>query len=278
MQNVWGKAFGNIQTIRTSGCATGYHARTGGIFVGVDYCPINTICLGGGFAFTNDNVKWHNTEADALLKTYYGFLYSSFNYELCFLEAIGSLSYTCVDGNRYIRASSALDRRASHENHAFAFSGRLKGGFNGNLPYAIKLQIFGATDLGNVRNQAFTEHGAYALNLQVHRRNSSHFRSEAGLQFSRQFISKQNTCWTPTIALKWVYQNPISGNRVYANFQHQPSSFSVKTRSKITNQISPVVSLTANSPDGVYLSAYYEGAFGDGWNSNEYGVHLGKTY
>lgn len=277
--NIWGKAFGTFQSLRTIDCITGYNDKTGGIFVGMDYSPIDRLCFGSGFSFTLDNVTWHNRAADALLNTYYGFLYSSLIYEMASLETIGSLSYTGIDGNRYIRASTALQRTASAESGAMTYYGRLKGSYNFILPYKIELQLFDAVDLGNVYNKKFTEQGASALNLHVNRRHSIHLRNEIGIQFSKNYFSKNTpTCWTPTITLKWVYQNPLSGNTVTANFQHQSSKFTVQTRNKIINQISPSIALIANSSDGLHLSAYYEGAFGNKLYSNELGLHIGKNF
>lgn len=277
--NVWGKAFGNFQNVRSMNSITGYKANTGGIFVGIDHSSRDWLYLGAGFAFTLDNVRWNNTEADALLNTYYGFLYSSLTYEMASLEAIGSLSYTNIDGNRYIRASKALQRITNSESSAMTYSSRLKGSYNFNLPYNIRLQLFDTVDLGNVYNKRFREHGAFALNLHVNKRNSIHLRNEIGFQLSKNYFSQdQTTCWTPALALKWIYQNPLSDNNITASFQHQSSHFTVKTRHTSTNQISPEISLTANSSDGLYLSAYYEGAFGNKWHSNELGIHIGKSF
>lgn len=277
--NVWVKAFGNFQHMKTNSCITGYNDQTGGVFVGLDYFPTECFCLGTGFAYTYDDVKWHRKEADALINSYYGFLYSALTHQRFFLEAIGSFSYSHIDAHRFIRASEFLDRKADHKNHALTYGGRINLGFNFDLPCAINLQVFDAVDLGNVENKAFKEHGACALNLHVHKYDSLHVRNELGLQISKDFHSTcQSTCWTPAIGLKWVYQNPLSGRHVVANFQHQHSTFRLKTRNNVTNQVSPEASITATSEDGLYLSTYYEGAFGDGWTSNEFGLHFGKSF
>lgn len=277
--DVWTKVFGNFQTIKTSGAQTGYHDKTGGVLVGVDFIPREGLCLGAAFAYTHDDVTWHRREADAKIDTYYGLLYSSLRLQNGFLEAMGSFGYSRIDGHRHIRATEFLDRKASHDNHALTYAGRVSGGFNFALPCDVTMQIFDAFDLGNVKNRAFREHGATALNLHVRKHHALHVRNEVGIQISRDYLSNcQTTCWTPAIALKWIYQNPISKRSVRASFQHQNSTFRLKTRRKHTNQISPEASVTINSEDGIYLSAYYEGAFGDGWNSNEVGLHFGKSF
>ncbi|PWU07353.1 MAG: hypothetical protein C5B43_00495, partial [Verrucomicrobia bacterium] len=191
----------------------------------------------------------------------------------------GSLGFSCIDGHRFIKAGPHLDRKASHDNHAVTYVGRLSGGLDFGLPCEFNLQIFDAFDIGNVHNNAFKEHGACALNLHVRRHNSLRIRNEAGIKVFREFFANcQGTTVTPVVGLKWVYQNPLSGRHVRASFQHQHKSFKLKTRDSITNQIAPEASITLNSEDGLYFSAYYEGAFGDGWKSNEVGLHLGKSF
>lgn len=277
--NAWAKAFGNFQTMKTNGAQTGYHDHTGGVLVGADFFPREGLCVGAAFAYTYDDVKWHRKEADALIDSYYGLLYGSISSQRCFLEAMGSFSYSSIDGHRFIRASELLDRKASHDSHALTYAGRLSGGVNFDLPCDVTLQVFDAVDLGNVENKAFKEHGACALNLHVRKHHVLHVRNEVGIQLSRDFLSNcQTACWTPAVALKWIYQNPLSGRHGRASFQHQRSSFRIKARNQKTNQIAPEASVTVNSEDGLYLSAYYEGAFGDGWKSNEVGLHFGKSF
>lgn len=277
--NIWGKAYTNFQHRGTERSITGYHSRTGGMFVALDCAPVNAFCCGSGFAYTCDNIKWKDEEADALTHSYYGFLYSSLQCRTCFLQAMASLSYSSIDANRFIELSPDLRRKAHHDNHAWTYGGRLNGGFNFYLPCAIRLQVYDSIDLGEVHTNAFTEGGASALNLHVNSRSSTHLRNELGVQFSQSFISScNNICWVPSIALAWVYQNPLSGNHMTGNMQNQSPQFRIQTRNKTTNQISPQASLTITSMSGIYLSAYYYGAFGDDWNSNECSIHMGKTF
>lgn len=278
--NIWGKAFGNYQNRGTDGPMTGYNAITGGMFLSLDYAPTDPLCLGAGLAFTYDNIKWKEEESNALNHTYYGFLYSSIHSQSCFLQAIVSLSYSQIDGNRFITLSPSLQRKANHQNHAWAYGGRLNAGFNVYLPCQVILKTYDSFDLGNVDTAAFTEGGAIALNLQVNKRSSLHLRNELGIQLSRSYVTSlcHTTCWTPTIGLAWVYYNPLSGNSMTANLQNQSSQFTIKTRDDVTNQISPQLSLTINTITGIYLSAYYEGAFGNNWNSNEFSLHMGKNF
>lgn len=276
--NIWGKAFGNFQSRGTDGFITGYNSTTAGIFVGLDCCPINHLCFGSGFAFTADDIRWKEEEADALAETFYGFLYSSLNCQRYFLQAIVSLSYSFIDGNRFIRISPELQRKTNHTNHALTYGGRLNGGLNFNLPCQLFLQVYDSFDLGNVDSGSFTEGGGVSLNLQVDKRSSLHLRNELGIQLSRTFISCGTVCWTPSIGVSWVYRNPLTGNDMTARFQGQSVQFTVNTRDKVTNQVSPQASLIVNSASGIYLSAYYDGQFGSGWNSNEVSIHMGKNF
>lgn len=275
--NLWSKFFGSYQNRETSGFFTGYNSNTNGVFIGLDCCPISTLCYGAGFAYTYDDVKWKNDEADATSDTYYGFLYSALNCRKYFLKAILSLSYSSIEGNRYITLPD--QRSANHNNHAWSYGGRLNGGFNFYLPCQLILQLYDSVDLGNVDHSAFTESGATALNLHVNKHSYLQLRNELGMQLCANYFSCcNNYCWSPAIGLSWVYKNPLSHNNITARFQNQSTQFISQTRSEVTNQISPQASLTFRSINGTSLALYYDGEFGNGWNNNEFSIHFGKNF
>lgn len=175
-RNVWGKPFGSWTDQRAQDGAAGYKAKSGGVIVGADAVVSQNDRLGMAFSYANANLDGKGTAPQSAdIDLYQLMAYGSHSLDQrTDINWQADVGITRTDASRAI-SFGGLDRVATSDYH----------GTNWHVGSGIG-RVIALDELNNVvpslrldytmvRNQAYTENGAGALDLTVDRQTAKQF-------------------------------------------------------------------------------------------------------
>jgi uncharacterized protein with beta-barrel porin domain len=245
----------------------GYSFGGEGVVAGVDMNPSKQFLVGLAGAFSHAGIDW-TFGSHGIMNSGYATLYGSYSAEYYYVNASILGGYNHMHASRNIHFST-VDVNAKHESHSWEFLGHLDGGaiFHINefsfRPYVSGDYIFLSED-------GYREHGAGVLNLRVFDAVDKMVRLEAGLNFSRCFLTKsQNSRWVPTAKIGWIGDRRFGGKHLRSEFVNTSPTFVVAGIYSNRNLLGVGFDLSAHfNNDKIGFRLAYDGEYGHHWQDN----------
>ena len=181
--------------------SSGYRVFTGGVAVGGDYRICPSLTAGISLGYTHANVHWLDQAGGGDIDSGYGSLYTHWSEDGFWGDAIAGTGVSWYDARRNI---STFDRTADSDFTGQQYFGRVDGGHD----WRIGKWTVGPTaafQYLHSQQDAFSEGGADALNLQLDGRNASSLQSGLGLR-TAYTLDLGGTRFTPSARAAWLHE------------------------------------------------------------------------
>lgn len=278
--SLWVQPFGDFNSRKNKGQFAGFDSRTYGFTLGIDkFICTPRFSFGGVMGYANTSLDWKNNlgnaEVDSLL---YGIYASYKNLDKChngyYIDAVLQGSNQSISARRNI---PNLGLTATNTHSDWGFGARLGAGYNWTL-WGCLIGPYIYTDYLLATSESFTETGAGPLNnLRVSIPDQDLVRIEHGTSVSKSFKLTDCISLSPLVKLSTVHKLAPSKNKLPAQAVSVPGLRVQSFRKHIT-QFSPATSLTMIWKDHTFLTAYYEGEYGDSHYSTEVGLRASVRF
>lgn len=229
--NFWANGLGQWQHQKTKHHNQfGYNDITGGLTLGTD-AYYNDFRIGAAASYTYSDLHWKESAGDALINSYYGGLYESWNDGCNYINACVLGAYSRYRTSRHLHFGT-IDRRAKTDHNSWEALASLETGVILQESFCdIDLIPFASIDYVYLSQQGYSERGADSLNLNVRRRNDQLIQSQLGIVFTYCTLwecSCKSWIVDPRLSLSYTNQSPLTGNSYRANFVDSNCEFSAK--------------------------------------------------
>ena len=183
--------------------------------------------VGAGGAYQHSNFYWLEGRGHGEVNGYYGALYTDYEVEDFYVGATLLLGLDTRTAFRHIQYVS-INRDAEAESSSFDAIARLSGAYFFGVPTLLFFP-YANLDFFYFQNGSFRENGAQSLDLDVDSWTYKTLRTEGGLALQLLEMNPAETiCLSPTVALGWAMENPVSRDSFTATFTGESIPF--KTR------------------------------------------------
>ncbi len=256
----------------------GYHSKTGGGAIGVDFNFLNAGYIGFMGAGTSSTIHWEEEQGNGHIYSGYVGVYGSFIGNGPFMNTSLLTGWNTYKAARNIVFIGA-DETAINEHSGMQFLAHLDLGWNFSFKQ-YKLRLFDSVDYILQHENRFQEENAGVFNLDVRSTAPQMVRNELGLNFAKCFkVSKRNTLLAD-IKLSWVLEERFNGENYVSNFD-DVDNLVFTTEGYFPNRslFSPGASLTANfCEDRAYITASYDAEIGNHYNDQVFSGQIGIKF
>ena len=199
--SLWASGISGWSGDDRSSRSSGYRVFTGGVAVGGDYRICPSLTAGISLGYTQADVHWLDQAGDGDIDTGYGSLYTHWSEDGFWGDAIVGTGVSWYDARRNI---STFDRTADSDFTGQQYFGRVDGGHDWRIG---KWTVGPTASFQYLHSQqdAFSETGADALNLQVDGRNASSLQSGLGLR-TAYTLDLGGRRFTPSARAAWLHE------------------------------------------------------------------------
>jgi len=269
---VWSSVFGDYARMddrMSHHCSAdnfvGYRSKGGGALIGFDYSFTNQYVVGTGIGYSYSGVRVNDARVKGHINSGYGILYAMVQDNRFFVDASFIVGYSHFDASRKIQFST-IDRRAYTCHGGWNIDGHLDAGLIIDHWKFMEIRPFISLDGLIIHENGHQEEGANSLDLIIDGANSSLFRGEGGINFSKCFRLNYGK-WIPELRASFVREAYRSSAGTYqSNLVDQPLSFTVKNR---------VPNRTLFSPGAKVTGVFYDDKM---WVEIDYFGEYGTTY
>lgn len=194
----WAKVIGSTATQKQDGMYDGYKTNSGGLAAGIDHQFKNDITAGLALGYTSTNIDQQDFRSgdSADTKSYNIVAYAGKDFENAYVE--GALSYAMhnTQGSR----ATAVGRTAQSDIDANQYTAHTSAGYRFNIQDSATVTPFLALDYTHLTQDAYTETGAGAINLNVSELSTSRTTVGGGVKLGSK-IESGSTTLTPELKL-----------------------------------------------------------------------------
>ncbi len=237
----------------------GFHAWTGGLVLGGDYCFMNNIVLGLALGGNATYLNWSGGMGHAHFPSGFVALYADYARKWGYIEAsvLGGIDF--FKQTRHIHFTG-VHRNAKSRHRGYDLNAHLGGGWDIKTG-PVYLQPFFNLDYSFLHQDHFKEHGAQSLNLSVSDKSFGFLRAEEGISLTKSFKTRHG-CWFPKIWMSLITSIPLYNRNYTSSLQGQDQTFTVWTYHRTVNRFSPGAEVTWDLNGAVTLSARYGAEIG----------------
>ncbi|MBU2519112.1 MAG: autotransporter outer membrane beta-barrel domain-containing protein [Proteobacteria bacterium] len=268
---VWARGAAAYQSFDTVDQHSGYNSVAGGIVSGVTR-QMGRTALGGAVGVIYDSFDWQDNPGDGGVASYYLSLYGNRRWGSAFAGAYLAGGYHLADVNRKI-SFPLVDIVARSKPESMTAALGLSGGLDWQLN-GWQVQPLAQAHLVYLNQQAFSEHNAYDLNLDVDSLEAWSLRTTLSLGVSKSYACGQDGSWSPYASLGWGLLLPLDDRQITASFNGQPNSFTVEGYSDALNTLLLGLGVKLKLAPGRTVVVGYDGEFGQDYMSNRLSAWL----
>lgn len=194
----WAKVIASTATQKQDGMYDGYKTNSGGLAAGIDHQFKNDITAGLALGYTSTNIDQQDFRSgdSADTKSYNIVAYAGKDFENAYVE--GALSYAMhnTQGTR----ATAVGRTAQSDIDANQYTAHTSAGYRFNIQDSATVTPFLALDYTHLTQDAYTETGAGAINLNVSELSTSRTTVGGGVKLGSK-IESGSTTLSPELKL-----------------------------------------------------------------------------
>ena len=194
----WAKVIASTATQKQDGMYDGYKTNSGGLAAGIDHQFKNEITAGLALGYTSTNIDQQDFRSgdSADTKSYNIVAYAGKDFENAYVE--GALSYAMhnTQGSR----ATAVGRTAQSDIDANQYTAHTSAGYRFNIQDSATVTPFLSLDYTHLTQDAYTETGAGAINLNVSELSTSRTTVGGGVKLGSK-IESGSTTLTPELKL-----------------------------------------------------------------------------
>ncbi|MBU4276361.1 MAG: autotransporter outer membrane beta-barrel domain-containing protein [Proteobacteria bacterium] len=268
---VWARGAAAYQSFNTVDQHSGYNTVAGGIVSGVTR-QMGSASLGGAVGVIYDSFDWRDSPGDGGIASYHLGLYGNRRWGSAFAGAYVTGAYGMADVNRKI-SFPLVDITARSKPESMTAALGLSGGLDWQWG-GWQVQPLAQAHLVYLNQQAFSEHNAYALDLNVEGFDAWSLRTSLSLGASKTYECGDGGSWSPYASLGWGLLLPLDDRQITASFSGQPNSFTVDGYSDALNTFLLGLGLRLKLAPGRTVVLGYDGEFGQDYLSNRLSAWL----
>ncbi len=222
---VWLEPFVSFGGIDGKGLAAGINSNLYGFTGGLDHrfddgswMPggRNTR-LGLGAGYTHSQVGSRVGTMSGSADIYQLALYGAFDAERFYVGAAGRYAYSSIETNRRI-AFGDIDRTARGSTQGHEYSAYVESGLHFGDPRRSFFHPFAAFQFAEIRQDAFTESGTGALDLELSATDVTSIVTNLGVRLSRIFTLGGQYAFEPELRLAWSHEFGDQSRPIEARF------------------------------------------------------------
>ncbi len=256
----------------------GYHSKTGGGSIGIDYNFFDCTYIGIMGAGTSSNVHFEDGEANGNIYSGYLGVYGSIIGNGPYLNTSLLGGWNVYKAARNIKFPG-VNQTAISKHDGTELLAHLDIGWNFSFK-GYTLRPFESGDYILSQEDGFTEENAGILNLEVRPTNPQMYRNELGLSFAKCFnVSKRNTL-IADIKLSWVFEERFNGENTVASFIDTDGlTFTSSGYFPNRSLFSPGISFTGNfCEDRAFLTILYDSEISHDYFDGIFSAQLGVKF
>lgn len=268
---VWARGAAAYQSFNTVDQHSGYNSVAGGIVSGVTR-QMGSASLGGAVGVIYDSFDWQDSPGDGGVASYYLGLYGNRRWGAAFAGAYLAGGYHLADVNRKI-SFPLVDITARSKPESMTAALGLSGGLDWQWG-GWQVQPLAQAHLVYLKQQAFSEHNAYDLDLDVDSIDAWSLRTTLSLGVSKTYSCGPDGSWSPYASLGWGLLLPLDDRQITASFSGQTDSFTVEGYGDALNTLLLGLGLKLKLSPGRTVVVGYDGEFGQDYLSNRLSAWL----
>lgn len=220
---VWLKALGSTTSQNKQDAYDGYSAKLSGLAVGADKQVSSDLVLGLALGLTRADVDQEDFRSGDTTRINNTQLMGYGTYDITpALYVEGALSYA---RNTYAnKRAAAVGRTATADFNGTQLGARIGLGYGIDLGNKTKITPMASVDFTHLNQDAYTETGAGAINLNVASQSANNTRFGLGARLTRDYDAGTTT-YRPEVSLNWYQDSNAANNDVVSSFVGGGSSF-----------------------------------------------------
>lgn len=219
---VWMRGYGVFGSLDGDGNAAGVNYDIGGAAIGIDRQFSDNFIAGLSFGYANTKARFGREGARASIDSYDVGLYAGFHSGGFRADAVLSYAYLDNSTSRSIPLGP-IDRKAKADYGGHRFGAGLDLGYTLRLG-PIEVEPQAGLQYTRLRQNAFTEKGAGAINLDVEATKVESLRGSLGLRLATSIGLGGGAVLVPELRGRWHHEFLDSRGRIDASFAGQPAS------------------------------------------------------
>jgi outer membrane autotransporter protein len=267
----------------------GYHQKSTGVSVAVDYRKKSHWLFSAGLSYATSHLCMPEVNIKAEFKSYAGTLGAAWTNAVWFADFQFSYLHSPIQARRTMHFEAkefpqlgAVRSTAAHDTSSNQILGHLGIGYDFKVAAGTKALInitpFANVDYVYDMQSGYWEEGADIFNLEVDEKSYDLLRPEAGfgIGYHRCF---RKIDLTLDLSASYVLEFRLIGNATEASFRQSPCRFSVHGLNPENNLICPAARFRLAIPKlGMSLTLGYHGEFGEDFVGNAVEVELRQGF
>jgi len=296
--SVWGTGFGESihqHRLGNDGGQSGYDDHLTGFVTGIDGWALNHLLVTGGFSYGHSAVNWNQVNASSGVKSYTGFLGSTWFGQKFAVDGYVSYTYHEARGHRKIYISptnlvtppvnshipfemfgASIDRKLYETSQADSGTFHLGGLYADPLQAGFSFLSFANLDYFVVSQDTFEEKGGGVLNMALRSKTSDLLRPEVGVGIGYLFSAYEMNNFFANATIGYVHEFRFSGRGTPTTFAGNACQFQLYGLFPQQNFVTTSIEVGAANLYNFSLSLNYTGIFGSHYVDN--GGQLELTY
>lgn len=184
-KGVWAKVLGTSATQDQVGQYDGYKTNSYGMSIGADKQLDNGVIIGLAFGYTNSKIEQQDSRTGdtSTVKGYQLMAYASKEFGQAYVDGTLAYGMNGIDSTR----ATAVGETAKASFDSKQYSARVETGYRFDLQNKANIIPFASFDYAHLIQDAYSETGAGALNLNVDEVATDRSKLGLGLRFGKQW-------------------------------------------------------------------------------------------
>ena len=286
VSSVWGQLFAGHREKKAKQLFNGYSNTSGGIVMGADVKLNPNLVVGGALSYQHASITLDNNRGDSAVRSADVSLYAAMNAltlplnSTLYLNCAATVGASHHDATRTVsvgvpgQTPVTFDAKSKHLSLDTNIAG--EAGLIFKTPY-VSIKPYVASDVTLVRESKYTEKNAGAFNLQVDGRSAAVVDAEVGGEVWKKFTSGTYTI-IPSARAGFARKRLLRGKRMRATLVNQSGRFQALGEALRQGYARPAANLKVTNNEGISMSTYYKGEFGQRYKSHEGGIKVSKAF
>ena len=276
IHSVWIDGFVELSSQGAQNQVPSFDLFSGGFLIGFDSYLNNRGEVGCAIGYARDTVQQTGNVGSNVTNLCVSTLYGTYYLGQAYIEAEVWGTYDRFKTERIV-SYPGFYAKAKGEFNGAQVTPHIGLGYDFVFKHGV-IEPFAMVDWAVNFQQGYTEQGASPLNMIIQGSTSSMLRCEAGLSCYQMWEGDSGVLVVREIG-SYVYKRPYSLGRMTAAIVGAEGTFINDSFTDIQNLVSPSFEIFyRHKKSGTFGSLLYEGEFGNGYQTNEALMRIGKYF
>jgi autotransporter-associated beta strand protein len=273
---IWLNGFGGLSHQSAEDQNPTFHAKEGGVILGVDYFNVNDNMFGAGIGYARTTIHQAHHLGNDAINFYTAMIHGLFEFYHAYCDLALWGTYNQYENKRNVAFTGFVGKGTS-SHQGWQLTPHLGLGYDYTIGNWGGVEPFVALDWVVNWEQRLKEHGVAPLNMEQKSKTSSMLRSEIGISGYQQFKGDFGRIVLREGA-SYVNKKPFDVGRISAAIVGAGGGFLVDSFEGVQNIFAPSLELFYRSNGDVFTGITYYGEFGSGYVANTFQAQVGMNF